>query len=179
MVIAFDGCDNFGSPLCVEMYNFSPAAVMAKISIPDYIEFTKHSLEYKYLIVEQLSEHKERADATGKGMLVYTCVVRDLAGVGLEHVGSNGQEIIQAVISLASPNYPELMRKCFMINVPWVFNALWFVATFSPLTGITLRVVGHLFGRAFGHQVAAPYSALGAKVEQIVGRLDDVHVVFN
>ena len=126
VVIAFDACDKFGSPVCVEMYNFSPAAVMAKVSIPDYIEFTKHSLEYKYLIVEQLSEHKERADSSGAGVIVYTCVIRDLAGVGLEHVGSKGQEIIQAVISLASPNYPELMRKCFMINVPWVFNALWF-----------------------------------------------------
>ncbi len=41
-------------------------------------------------------------------------------------MGSKGQEIIQAVIAIASPNYPELMRKCFMINSPWVFNALWF-----------------------------------------------------
>eukprot|EP00981_Chlorochromonas_danica_P015651 scaffold14342_cov209-Ochromonas_danica.AAC.1 len=27
---------------------------------------------------------------------------------------------------MASDNYPELMRKCFMINTPWIFNTVWF-----------------------------------------------------
>ena len=235
VVIAYDACDKFGAPICVDQYNFSPAVVMASISVPDYIVFQgwsslyclysvsrlslhctyrfllyhvlTHSscllitlthpnstihptiinyptllaycLEYKMMIVEQMSEHREQqalqthhnhnktsstspgtvaasspgatagtpagtntgTEDTGKGseksgpspttplyygVLVNTCVIRDLGAVGFEHVGAKGQEIIQAVISLAGPNYPELMRKCFMINAPWVFNALWY-----------------------------------------------------
>jgi CRAL/TRIO domain len=169
--------------------------VLSQVSIPEYIRFVIHSLEYKTLVIEQLSEVRERAAlalyrknqmdkqgqgqgldgvdvkggdkgtekeigkgagvgngsgeviATGTkrsieeveeddeevdasavpyGVLLYTCVIRDLSGVGFEHVGAKGQEIIQAVIGVASANYPELMRKCFMINAPWVFNALWY-----------------------------------------------------
>lgn len=78
-------------------------------------------------------------------------MIRDLGGVGFEHMGKQGQEIIKgsssyellctiislnlnvyrciyttAVVSLASDNYPEMMRKCYMVNVPWVFNTLWY-----------------------------------------------------
>jgi hypothetical protein len=69
-------------------------------------------------------------------------------GVGFEHLSAKGQEIIRAVIALASDNYPgrlmtfkpsvclnqfsdlhfslELMRKAFMVNTPWIFNTVWF-----------------------------------------------------
>ena len=39
LVIAYDACDKFGAPICVDQYNFSPAVVMASISVPDYIVF--------------------------------------------------------------------------------------------------------------------------------------------
>lgn len=47
-------------------------------------------------------------------------------GVGWEHLGSQGLEIIRSVVTLASNNYPELMRKCVMVNVPWIFNTVWY-----------------------------------------------------
>ena len=42
-------------------------------------------------------------------------------------MGAQGQEIIHTVVSLATDNYPELMRKCFMINTPYVFYAVWYI----------------------------------------------------
>ena len=162
---------------CISLF-LSPSFYSNLLSLSLFLSLNNHltpppSLEYKMLIVEQLSEHRERAmvaaaragtppppatapptststSATSNpstlpihtpkftplpggtpdrplyGTIVNTCVIRDLGGVGFEHVGHKGQEIIQAVIAIASPNYPELMRKCFMINSPWVFNALWF-----------------------------------------------------
>ena len=120
-----------------QLEQFSPAEVLSQVSIPQYIRFVIHSLEYKTLVIEQLSEVREKAalalyhkiqeerqdDIEGKedmdedeggvdvsvgpyGVLLYTCVIRDLAGVGFEHVGAKGQEIIQAVIGVASANYP-------------------------------------------------------------------------
>jgi len=45
------------------------------------------------------------------GILVYTCVIRDLSGIGFEHIGSQGQEIIKAVMGVASDNYPGTVAE--------------------------------------------------------------------
>jgi hypothetical protein len=44
----------------------------------------------------------------------------------MEHIGSQGREIIRSVIGLSADNYPEMMGKCYMINTPWLFNTLWY-----------------------------------------------------
>lgn len=146
LVIAPDALDVCKAPICVEQYNFVPSEVFKHITLDDYIVFVTYSLEYKSIIVEQMSEHREAAylanlsdtdredilnNPASKlppyGVLVNTCVIRDLAGVGWAHLGSQGQDVIKTVVTLASDNYPELMRKCFMINTPYVFNAVWYV----------------------------------------------------
>jgi hypothetical protein len=136
--------DKLGAPLCVEQYAFSPSTVLDEISLEEYITFVIYSLEYKSLILEQLSEQKERevlkeyeqtiassnVDPTTLppyGVILHTCVIRDLNGIGFEHLGAKGQEIIKAVVNVASDNYPELMHKCHMINTPWLFNTVWWV----------------------------------------------------
>ena len=120
----------FGSPICVDQYNFSPKEVLGQVSIEQYIEFVIYSLEYRLglhhcylpykifirglyvcmyvyrsIILEQLSEQKERqifaklsqevTSTDGEspdlvpstastsmpppyGMLLNTCVIRDL-----------------------------------------------------------------------------------------------------
>jgi hypothetical protein len=94
-VVLPEAQDKVGSPICVEQYNFVPSDVFQFINIDDYIEFVKYSLEYRSLIVEQLSEQRERdflAKLTPEerealeqpgskpyGVLVNTCVVRDLS----------------------------------------------------------------------------------------------------
>lgn len=47
--------------------------------------------------------------------------------MGFAHLSSQGQDIIKTVVNLASHNYPELMRKCFMINTPFLFHTVWYV----------------------------------------------------
>jgi len=144
LVIAPDATDNTGSPIVVDQYKFHPHEVLSQITIPEYVEFVTHAFEYRQLILEQLSEERERAYLSSLseeermridspdckdppyGVIVQTCVIRDLDGVGFEHLSNKGREIIQAVVTLASDNYPEMMRKTFMINVPWVFNTVWF-----------------------------------------------------
>jgi hypothetical protein len=146
--IAPDALDKTGSPLCVEQYNFSPANVLSKINLQDYILFTTYCLEYRSIILDQLSEEREQQYLASLidvqrqelespdtklppyGVLVHTCVVRDLSellkpaylcfmmiimfchffsgGVGFEHIGSQGLEIIKTVVALASDNYPGI-----------------------------------------------------------------------
>lgn len=61
LAIAPDATDVFGCPLCVEQYNFSPNEVMSHISIEDYLRYTIYTLEYRSLILEQLSQEQEEA----------------------------------------------------------------------------------------------------------------------
>jgi hypothetical protein len=95
LVVLPEAQDKLGSPICVEQYNFIPSEVFKHINIDDYITFVMYSLEYRSLIVEQLSEQRERAflaklpaeerqalDKPGAepyGVLVNTCVLRDLS----------------------------------------------------------------------------------------------------
>ena len=143
IVIDSNIVDKLGAPICVEQYNFSPSTVLEEITIEEYIVFVTYALEFKSLVLEQLSEAKERqqiqeyelAISSGVdpntlppyGVILHTCVIRDLNGVGFEHLGSKGQEIIKAVVNVASDNYPELMHKCHMINTPWLFNTVWWI----------------------------------------------------
>lgn len=144
--ISFNCLDNYGAPICVDQYNFTPSVVLGQINVTDYMVFQTYVLEYKSIIVEQMSEEldartlaampddaaRARAlendtDDTPFGELVYTCMLRDLGAVGFRHLGSDGQEIIKTVVSMASDNYPELLRKCYMINTPWVFSSIWYL----------------------------------------------------
>ena len=88
--------DNSGSPICVEKFHFSPSELLKHISIPEYITFLIYCLEYKQIIVEQLSEEADRnylaslseeqraialsnsTDLPPYGHIVGLCIVRDL-----------------------------------------------------------------------------------------------------
>jgi hypothetical protein len=120
--------DKNGCPIVVEQYNFSLATLLSEISLEEYTQFVTYSLEYRQLVLEQLSEETEReriahlkeAEAAGKdlskeepyGVILYTCVVRDLNGVGFEHLGTQGQQIIQAVIGQC-PTYSNLSNLSY------------------------------------------------------------------
>ena len=98
------------------------------------------------MVLEQLSEQRERAklmDLKEKydkgelsdadlaalppyGEIVQTLVIRDLSGIGMDHMGSQGRDIIKKVVAVSADNYPEMMNKCYMINTPFMFNTIWY-----------------------------------------------------
>ena len=48
---------------------------------------------------------------------------------------------------MSTPNYPELMRKCHLINAPWLFNTVWWIIK-GWLAQRTIEKVG-VFGDSF------------------------------
>eukprot|EP01034_Spumella_vulgaris_P029848 gene29847-36968_t len=112
--------------------------------------------EKKYLeslsVEERIAIDTPESTLPPYGVIVNTCVIRDLGGVGFEHLGSKGQEIIKSVVALASDNYPELMRKCYMINTPWVFNTVWYFVK-GLLAAKTIAKVS-VMGSAFQEELA-------------------------
>lgn len=152
IVIATDALDTLGCPLVVDQYNFNPVDILTMISLEEYITFVIYCLEYRSLILEQLSEEAEKKnlaqrgndDGSPYGVCMTTCVIRDLGAVSFDHLGVKGREIISAVIKVASDNYPELMRKCYMVNTPFIFNAAWYFiqGLLSARSAAKIMVVG-------------------------------------
>lgn len=59
------------------------------------------------------------------GVVLKTCIIRDLNGVGVRHIEQKARDVIKAGLSVAIPNYPEYLGKSHLINVPWFFNMIW------------------------------------------------------
>ena len=141
IVIAPDATDSHGALICFEQYSFSPAEVLERIGIKEYLVFVIYCLEFKMLILEQMSEEQEKnfllerdtgnddnlSDSDGYGVVLYTSVIRDLDGVGFDHLSPQGFEIIKSISDVATMNYPEIMHKCYIINAPWIFTAAWVI----------------------------------------------------
>lgn len=74
----------------MEMFDFSPKEVLDAISIADYLEYLTYSLEYRALILEQMSHEREEAYLAahpnpedrkdGYGVIILDYTIRDLKG---------------------------------------------------------------------------------------------------
>eukprot|EP01035_Chromulina_nebulosa_P033425 gene33425-44756_t len=135
VVISARARDKMGQPMAMEMYSFSPATLFKQVTLKEYMTFLTYALEYRALVMEQLSHEAEQQylkehpeidqRKVGYGVVMLNFTIRDLNGVGMSHVGSDGRSLIKAALDLGIPNYPEYLGKCYMVNVPWVFNSFW------------------------------------------------------
>eukprot|EP01033_Poteriospumella_lacustris_P014146 gene14146-10099_t len=128
--------DRLGRPLCLEQYCFNPKDVLKVVTREEYLYFLTYALEYRAMVMEQLSHEMEedylrrfpreddRVDGYGVILLDYT--IRDLKGVGFNHLGSDGRAILKAALDIGLPNYPEYLGKSHMINVPTLFSTMWY-----------------------------------------------------
>lgn len=61
IIICTKAPDLMGRPLVVESYGFSPKEVRKIVTDEEYLTFFKYSLEYRALVLEQLSHEREAA----------------------------------------------------------------------------------------------------------------------
>jgi hypothetical protein len=134
LVCALTHKDCAGRPIVFESFDFDPNEFVKKLSVEDYVLFLKYCLEYRSLVLEQMSEEAEAANLrqgtnTGNanyGVVLTLCIIRDLNGVGWSHITSSiTKSIITAGLDIAVPNYPDTLGKSHMINVPMIFHGLW------------------------------------------------------
>lgn len=94
----------------MEQYNFSPREVLKVVTQEQYIRFLIYALEYRAIVVEQMSHEiemrylqdhpnpEDRKDGYGVVLLVY--IIRDLRGIGFSHLGGEGRSIVKAALSV-------------------------------------------------------------------------------
>ena len=99
--------------IALECYDFSPKDVLDAITIQDYLVFLTYTLEYRALVMEQMSHQQEqqylmshpdpanRVDGYGVVLLDFT--IRDLKGMLPYHV------FPYYIVTIASINFEWLL----------------------------------------------------------------------
>ena len=142
IVLAHDALDKNGNPMSMEEFGFNPELVMKSVNKEEFLRFIIYTLEYRVLVLEQLSDEKEKAflsqfpegedghrlvppDTPPYGVILQCCTIRDFGKFGLDNVSTDGRNILSWILGVAMDNYPELLFRSHFINVPWIFNTLW------------------------------------------------------
>lgn len=131
IILAYDCTDNSGNPIGLERFCFDPVQVLKEISKDEYKTFMMYMLEYKILVLEQLATIQEQKNILLSQTAPYGCILhcrifRDFTGFGVGHIGYEGRTVITWILEIAVDNYPELLHRSHMINVPWIFNTIWY-----------------------------------------------------
>ena len=131
-MIAHDALDRSGCPIALETFNFSPADVLEAVTKEEYTLFMIYLLEYRSLVLEQLSHEAEEKLKKSRGYeellrnggditfgtLLSCLIIRDFEGLGLHHVSGDGQAVLKLILDIAVANYPEQ-------QVPIIFQFLF------------------------------------------------------
>lgn len=93
IIISALALDRKDQLLALEQYGFSPKEIMQNVTIEEYLKFLTYVLEYRTLVMEQVSHEREvaycqkypnEADRVdGYGVLVMDFTIRDLKGLCL------------------------------------------------------------------------------------------------
>lgn len=138
IIIAEDAPDNEGNLLFYETFDYSPAKIMKEFTIDQWVEWINWTMQYKQMVLEQVSEKRERAllaeyngsppctPEQGYGIMVQTFGIRCLKGIGMEFLGSDAKSIMKTSIAICQDNFPELLFKTYCVNTPWLANTLWY-----------------------------------------------------
>jgi hypothetical protein len=161
-------CDNHGSNICVETYDFTPSQVLSQVTLEEYKVFMIYCLEFRSLFLEQqgilmeretLARHRHlrgrlsdaeanrEAEEEPYGVILHTCVIRDLAAVGMAHISAQGREIIRAVrtFSRIASSWSCLLFSSLPFPFLSFHICLIFFWSYSSLTLVPLLLFIYLF----------------------------------
>ena len=126
--------DNQGVPISYLCTDFSVSKFFDNVTTDEYRLFIMYALELQNVVLEQLGNAEERRkleedpdSAEPYGVVKQSINIRNLSGLGMEHIGFKGQEIAKIMTVIARDNYPEMLRKMIVVNSPWIFNGFYWV----------------------------------------------------
>ena len=144
---------------------------MKTFTLEQYLIFLTYALEFRSLVLEQLSHEIEKKyvtehgaeNNTSYGVVLLDFTIRDMKGLMMYCLSKSGEhgfirlkscshwgrrksscsscfKFGTRLVSIGllkliglnfyfqwmKGNYPECLGKCHIINVPWVFNSMWY-----------------------------------------------------
>lgn len=116
----FYGFDKEGRPIYIER--------LGKMNVKKFLqhttidEFTSYHICYwEYL---QRVVYPRASARTGKKISKVVTIV-DLSGLGRDQFHSAAIEVLKRIAKIDQEFYPESAHKLYIVNVPWIFQAVW------------------------------------------------------
>ena len=82
------------------------------------------------------------------GQIVQTCVIRDLSGMGFDHIGKQGQDIIKSGILVMNQTRTntyiicfQLLRSLLITILKWWGNVTWYSKLYMPSPSVTYALL--------------------------------------
>eukprot|EP01129_Flabellula_baltica_P001348 TRINITY_DN11228_c0_g1_i1.p1 TRINITY_DN11228_c0_g1~~TRINITY_DN11228_c0_g1_i1.p1 ORF type:complete len:371 (-),score=85.00 TRINITY_DN11228_c0_g1_i1:58-1170(-) len=100
--------------------------LLSTVNDEDLINFHIYEQECRELLARELYEEH--------GFTAGTIFIQDLSGIGMKNLYRPGLNLISKLSEIDKANYPEIVRKMFLINAPTVFPLVWKIgkAFFDP-----------------------------------------------
>lgn len=135
----YHGFDKQGRPVYIEKTGaIPPKAVVAYLTDNELI--TGHIWGQEY----QIQRCAEQSQKLGKHIDSWT-VIMDLKGLGWSH--KELMKFTQIISQIDQDYYPERLGQMFIVNPPWIFNALFAIVKpwLDPATKAKIHVLGSDF----------------------------------
>jgi hypothetical protein len=97
-----------------------PAIVKAMSVVPAEDLLTFHLLKR-----ELMEESLERASRAAGKRIAQHLVVIDMKGLSMSYFNTTFLDLSKNLLTTYDLLYPELSRKLYIVNTPWIFSTLW------------------------------------------------------
>ncbi len=96
---------------------------------------------------EFICKMKKRANAKHGRRMYKTVSILCLDGIGMGHASGKFTGPARSVTDIDQWFYPESLHKMYVVNVPWVFKAIWAIVRpwLHPITQSKIQVCGSSF----------------------------------
>jgi len=112
------GVTKDGWPVFIERIGAVDARGLLK-NVPENI-----LIQYHIWVVE--NDEKKRAELfLEKGVHPGIVIIQDLAGLGWKHIHSSALNCIKKIFAIDQNNYPEALRKLYVVNAPRLFQVVF------------------------------------------------------
>lgn len=138
MPSGFVGFDKEGSPVVVELYGkLDMKGIMNSVKISDLEKVKIQNCEN---IVMEWKRQTEKLGRRVDGIIA----ILDFEGIGPRSLWTPGIQMYMHLVQLLEDNYPEMLKKLFIVNAPAIFPVLF--KFIKPLITEDMREKINVFG---------------------------------
>ncbi|KAJ3220956.1 hypothetical protein HK099_003888, partial [Clydaea vesicula] len=110
--------DKDGFPIYIERIGkLIPGKLVEVCSVETLMDFHLHNVEFLHKIL-----FKECSEKSGRDISMHT-IIFDLEGISFSHL--KAMHLLQSLSEIDNDNYPETMRRLFVVNAPSLFSYGW------------------------------------------------------
>jgi len=117
------GPDKYGCPVWICAYGRADLkGIFASVKKKDYVNYVKAIVEKSVRLM-----HENHANLKlSENIMMQQCVIFDMQDFSMKHITHKlAMETALQLIQMYEANYPELLRRVFVLNAPRVFTIAW------------------------------------------------------